>query len=763
MSVDTARMPNSAPQPLPLDLLAPAEVRPNDVVVNIYPGADGQPDTVTFDGQVVHMHERYQGRAVTGPEPIMAMVPVPDLQEVPSRSPSFLFSPEARRWIMAGALGATILANLVHNAGSIAADVKDLALKARDSIVSLFQPNKAILTPIEHRPITIQGSSQEVQSDYTEMHVGTANADPNNVQTVLNSYEQAIANGQSVDEIVIIGDASDDWEGGVSSLGKSDKGNDELAKQRADEFKQALQKAAAEAGVELPPITTDGKETVLDDLDRRQLNDVSRQFGMTYQEDYTAYNNNPSDLPLALRQLFTNLIGQHRGVDVRFVAKAPDQVIYRTHPLIQQAVDTPPTHENHPYDLELWPLLGMLLAAAPGWRTTKEIVTGFKPMLIAAGQIPQYAWTKLYPEAFASEAEDALVLEAYAYLRSVQIAMRDERIKGVMRHDYTDVEGMPQSIRVMFLDHETTEATRAAFEKQLETISHLQGGILGNRLHAIMVVPDTNTGRKHGDHKRIGIGGDQQYDSRVLGRAVPVLGYAEMQMPVDPTEEQLNSFHGAMGTLMHEVAGHFTGLDDEAPTLKRTGHPSERRYTVRTPWTGVGQAALSTFKPIDAPGKKRFLVDRHIVDLDGNVLPSMVLEEGDPRLSEADRTYLLDRLPSGYSDTSGHELHSEVAAEVAGGLAIPYSEADVVVPKIPGFRFAAGYMADPSLRQAYADVVGAEIGEDGQLLWDYEPNGTTTYGPILEDPELGPIAAKARATPLTPDDELIKILTAQVA
>jgi hypothetical protein len=163
------------------------------------------------------------------------------------------------------------------------------------------------------------------------------------------------------------------------------------------------------------------------------------------------------------------------------------------------------------------------------------------------------------------------------------------------------------------------------------------------------------------------------------------------------------------------------------------------------------------------PSTRRFLAHRHVVDLVGRVLPPQILNQYDDRLREADRSFLLGRVPTPYSSTHGHELHSEVAIDVVTDLTIPYEEAGVRVQPIPGHEFATGYHADPKLRQEYADHVGVELDEDGHMMTDGETHGRTSYGSIYDDPDLGPIAAAARHRSLPTDQELIKILTAQVS
>lgn len=358
-----------------------------------------------------------------------------------------------------------------------------------------------------------------------------------------------------------------------------------------------------------------------------------------------------------------------------------------------------------------------------------------------------------------------LTLDRFAAMetRKYWLLAREDRIDYTLTHNYTDAEGSPQSVHVLFIDHDPTEQTVEMYKKLLNDLSQMRGGKVGEQLGIISVFPrdQVGLGRTPGRDSQqyphhpadIGLGIDDQMRESVYGIAMPTLGFVEVHMPENPTAEELNEYYGALWVAAHEAASHFTDTTEEPTEIRPIGPAQLRHFTAKNPWADVAAEAFEQFPDIDAPEQRKFNVTWQVATPDGEIvtLNDTNVEAGDSRLSVSQTAELVGLKPDYYSGMSAAELYGQIGAQVVSGALIPYGQAGVpVVPRHE--KLGRGYAVDPELRRLFEERTG----------WSHEtarPVNEDEFMLMLasDDPVIGPMIKAARRKPM--EDDRITILS----
>ncbi len=648
--------------------------------------------------------------------------------------------------------------------------------------------------------------SFEFNSSGAIQPVGEAVADPAFVDEVLDHIETNTTPTSHLVSGEIQAVSSDDWrtDPDMSGIGHPNDGegqNGDLAEGRLDPTETLFEEEAENRGIDLDDTEFKFGEVVLEGSEVDRLVNAIRANGFDealYPDNSEAisaaleiYNARPQDLDESLRATMRELLP--RGFRAELTYEKSVEVPGEDRIICKPALvpDGSPEDGNRDYDPWLIPLP---LLPYPAFRKKFLERTRWKTINIPTEE-PDPEYLKLYPQARTEQ--DTLVQEAWAYARKYQHLMRDGRIQGSYRLDYVDADGNPQRLRAMFVDHEPTPAFLERAKGLLQTISQMQGGRVGDELDMIAIYPTENAGTAHGDPKKVGIGIDVQKDG-VLGTAYPSLRLVEMHMPPNTEADDLYDFNGPDSTFAHEIAGHFTDVNDKDNYLRETG----RRLPNGAPIYGTNariensmQAQYNRAKREESRGQRtRWTVFRQVRNAQGELVdlsdvitnperaPSRfgvvravraaidafrsenVMDSRDPRLAESMLVVKETGHPSRYGAKSAAEHQAEAAAgELVGE--IPFNEAHdgKRITTRPGF--AQGYHVSTRDHEALAARWGSDPTRLGVVFTD--DNGDEVvrtdwqhwYGKPEDDDELAALMNEARQTPLPDEVDLLHVVT----
>lgn len=571
--------------------------------------------------------------------------------------------------------------------------------------------------------------------------------------------------------VEVRGTSSDEWGNPDVSLGRSNPGNIDLARQRAQQFVDALNQAAQTSNIVLPAITSTGQESVLTDSDRIALEGLRDQGGyesLSYM--LNLYAESPDELSPPARDFLDVRFGEKRGVTIavsyltieerlqEVTVVVPVEVTERTK--VKEPYDVVPVDHDHDYDFNpIW----LIPPPLPLLRRRKESVSEEQDVIISE-PIDESVWVKLYPEALNGRTLDR---DAWSLTRKYQYLLREDRIGSVLQCDFTDDSGKAQNIRVAFIDHTPSPHTVKAVEGLLEDICQMNGGRVPTKLGLIAIYPDGSAGHQS-NPEIIGMGIDEQYDAATLGVAIPALGLVELHMDPHATPSELRSFNGMRWTLAHEVAGHFTDVVQDTTRLRPVINVPNG-YLTSNPWLDRG---LSMSVALSGPrSDKKWIITTPFFDGEGHLqietietdrLPEAFSIHGVIR-KEGFPTQYGSPLPQRSAHTDRAELYAEVAAQITTGQPIPFSESPPVFP-VPETTASEhdGYHVDSRLHSEYALAIGANPLESPTarpLRWGRRRGAPTfTLSAVEENPDFALMASTAKARDLPQDEELVNIL-----
>lgn len=590
--------------------------------------------------------------------------------------------------------------------------------------------------------------------------------DVNLVNQISDELNTISNNRGQIIEINVEGTSSDEWGATEQSLGVSDPGNIDLAQKRAGELAALIEGKAQVDGTVLPPITATGSEAILTPNDLVALENLVNQVGYgSSAQLLNEYKASPDTLPPSARDFLDIKLGQKRGVTI--------SVKYLTHEMeteeitVVVPVEVKQTHEvevpddhipsNPQHDFELNPIW-LIPPPVPIFKRRKEILESEEEKIVSE-PIEDRVWVKLYPEAL--QKSDTLDKDAAFLTRKYQRLMKDDRINSVLKYDYIDESGEPQSFRVAFVDHEPTPQAIEAITRTLDQASRMHGGKIPERLGLITIFPDDSAGPQI-DPQKIGLGIDEQYPSGVLGVATPAIGSIELHMDLDSMSDTIRSFSGMEWTLAHEIS-HFADVKNQPMQL----HPVvgvENGYYTSNPWSHNGLGMYINLAS-ESGGTPQWNISVPFYDENGSLqLETIIVDE----LPENYATWGEIRkmgFPTRYSTTHEAELYAETGAATITGIPIPFDEQPPVngVPdSIAGEQ--PGYRPDPRARKAFAKSVGANpmfnpVSSKLTFSSGHDPKPSVSVGkPEDVDPELATKIKKAKMRKLPQDHELINVL-----
>jgi hypothetical protein len=737
-------------------LIEPTNVNHDLVVANVYqqPTIE-ENETVTPDADshvefTEYAYSRFEPRAA-GTDPTIIRYPV--------QEPAHRYHYRGEGWKLdwtpkkaAGLFLATFAVfNAVGNAPSFAADTKEatesLWHKAKATVSSWLGHEQKPATHTVETPVP----GERTTSEYTfREDVGESTPDPADVDKLLADIRAKAQNGTTVEKVIVFGGASDEWGPTSKSLTRPEAQNQDLAIDRAADFASATIDKAIETGTPMPnKVETGSSQSVLPQATVDGLKSEAGKHNLSLDRALAIYNSDPTSLPDSLRAEMDKHIGAHRAIKVSVTYKAPDTT--KTETVVDEQTPVSPENKDHDYDL-YW---GIPTPVWPRRRREDFMATRYEEWL-RPGTDADHRWVELYKEALNDDG--TLPRDAWALTRKYQLLMREDRIDYVLTHRYTDKAGEERDIRVMFVDHDPTDATIATYKELLTALSEMREGNVAEQLSAITVFPTDQSGihrnagrtsRNYPHHpKDIGLGIDKQEPRGVVGIATPALGLVEMHMPEDPTEEELRGYDGAFFTAAHEVAAHFTDTTEEPTVLTQVGPTAVRHYVASDPWEDVAAEVFDQYLDIDAEGDYDLTITRQVVGGDGQIITLTDQVKGDdPRLGESQHAVLHNRKPNLYAGVRPAELYGEVGGQVVSRALIPYEVAGLDVTARHE-SLGRGYAVDPELQKFFEDRTGWSP-NNARPVNDDEFTLTTA----LDDPLLRSLIDTARRAPM-PDDRI---------
>ncbi|HMS49876.1 MAG TPA: hypothetical protein PKA02_00350 [Candidatus Saccharibacteria bacterium] len=603
---------------------------------------------------------------------------------------------------------------------------------------------------------------------------GETDPDAAEVRRLAEEIKVTIDNGYELTGVKVYGSSSDELRD-PASLGRPDKRNEDYAAERAAKYVAALSHDTAELDVDMPKIDVKSGETVLSGASVQELSDTIQHFGYRDFNDVVARYNRGESLPPALQTLMDKEIGATRGVTTSLTFEDPSgetMTVIVTTPtktrvkhVEHTSDDGEPNDGTHQYPLIPIipvPVVRDLQIPKPNFTTVDTVKIKKRWRKNDDIRVENNVWLELYPEAL--NEDDQLDRNAWAMTRKYQVLMREDRIHGVQGFTYEDAQGKEQILRAMFVDHTPDIQTARAIGLLLQDISQMEGGKVAERLGMIAIFPSENTGKKKPNV--IGLGIDEQYDSGILGVAMPAMGLVEVHMPTDPSgedlEEHLSNVMGVRWTIAHEVAGHFTDVKHRPAQLKKVRGKSNDYVTVN-PWENAGVKGYVRSKA-KGLNPKRWIVRRKVEDREGVSHETVdTVEDGDARLQEALSVQKLGH-PTRYGATSAAESWAEAAAQLTSGILVPGTEFGQTLGSAEG-QYATGYSVDPDLRDDFIEHVYTDPATKEKVTfpldtpehWVHVIENVKNHQVVSEDPELHAIFEHARTTPLP--KKLIRILT----
>lgn len=734
------------------EITQPVRVDEDALIHNVYDGPDGRPDDQSQGEFSQYLVDRMYGAE----DPVSRRyTPGDEIEKSSLTFDGWLVRP---RTALIATLAATVALNLAVNgrgladrAGEIAGDVYHWFNPVTKTVPATETHTKTV-TETHTYPIHIEGSEQP--SDVAE-------PDRLSARQLVKQLDGDDGEGR-IRKLIIQGEASDEWTAdGIKSVGHPDAANRVLARRRAEQFAHSLEEEAKAEGVKLPEATIRTKEAVLhgERLGELLVAVQESKYGSVLSA-ISAYNHGDKSMSPELRTIIHQEIGRER--------RGTATVEVEEHVQTQKVVEVPtaeaePAHNDNDDD----PIIPLIFPIPPIPRLRREWEDPFViPPTIEEKQL-DHVWIELYEEAL--QRDGSVVENAWSLTRKYQALYREERITQGLKYEYLDDTGKEQSIDVLFVDRpELDPEVAGEISKLMFDISLMQGGKVAEQLDTIVILPTENTGPQRPD--KIGMGIDEQLHQNVQGVALPLLGLVEMHMPLKPEGDYLHKFGGMRWVLAHEVAGHFTDVNDEARFIDkaRSNRPG-RTFTGRDPWLGAGEDSYATTGRRRAVVTEQFAIPRPEDLTDPRLAEEYIVNPGDPALAAASSARLRGQSPTVYGDTSAYEIHAETAAAVTTGIPIPASEIgypDEILGDKPGYQVDAG------LQHRFVTHIGAIANVDN-LEWprdrildrsrSFHVRALPGLAALNGDRRQNRMSEDAKHTPYQEDDRRLKILSDAVA
>lgn len=712
--------PNQLPQPI--------ERHPDRLIENIYPQTFLQsdaPDRLSARVAEQYLIDRFQSPLNDGRPPQVVLEPVE--KKGLGRADGWrwlagLDYTRTLRWreikhtrsikIMGASIVASLLANGIYNRDWISDHIWDRHEKSEIS-GRPNNPNPYKVT-LEKLPVTIPSLPVTEKAEYHSPS-GQPEYKPTLAHFV-KEMDNLRNSGVMLDAIHLYASASDEYLAKLDgSFETKDPENRRLALERAEAIKQDLKQKAQELGIALPTIEIHAAESVLNHRLHGLMERTARQFGYSnLARAIEFFNQDPDKMSPTMRHLLQTHIGDKRGVSLSVSAHTEAKSFDIIVPKITQTEQPNPPSTSR--DKDGWEIFPCFIPAIPLPRLRIVPKTKYKEKIIP-GIEPDDEWMKIYEEALLPDGK-TLRPDTWAYTRKYQALLRDERIKQVFEAGYNDADGKQQKLRILFVDHEPTLETLAAFEKLLQSFSLARRGKMANFLNAIAVFPQENAGLDVESPKQIGLGVDRQLEASTLGLAFPGIGLTEMHMPTKPTAEQLNEFFvGGRWIFAHEVDGHFTHLNGKPPQAERIRTHMPRSYVLNDQWSNAGEDHYRQLASEELNHPRLWRIRRGMQTITGQIIRREGdIADNDPRLHEARRIQVENRFPTEYSASSHGELYAEGMAQALTGIEIPFSQQPDLIDPPTDPSFATGYHIGSRLLNLIRINVGSSPYVDG-IKW----------------------------------------------
>jgi hypothetical protein len=525
-------------------------------------------------------------------------------------------------------------------------------------------------------------------------------------------FVQQIEDREAVGQIVISGDvrasSSPDFrQDGERTLTQSNLANAKnlsLAGERGRGLQADITAAARNEHVSLPEIPVSSEVRGLSKKQIAEVNISLAKHGFGTLADsfatlFNTYDNDPELLEPEVRVVMDSVIGGTRR------ATATAEIGHIVVPEIPQAITIPGPPGTPKHEIPLFIPIPLVWPKTHKEKGTKNIP---RPELIGA-DLPNPKWLWFYPEA--KKPDDTLVENPVLYTRLMQVFMRDGRISKVLTQRYLDDTDQQQTIRSLFIDHEPTEGAVAYVKEFMTILSYALGGKVGDYLDIVGVFPEETAGTTA---KKAGLGLDHQKKRTVDGHAIPLARYAEILAPSHPTAEDFANIDGFVGTIVHELAGHYGDLNGKeikiTPISERKG-----TYVSSNPWA---EAAASIAARYPNPGNmsSKKLQFEIVVDEAGGEATYLV-PGIDPRLGKAKTVRLMNAAPTSYATKHPLELFAEAARQVVSGKVFSFE--DIGIQITPEDGYSQGYAVSHELQELVAGRLGATVDGIG-LAWPEE-------------------------------------------
>ncbi len=676
----------------PAEITQPVRVDPDTLIHNVYADVERQPDDISQAGFSQYLVDR-----MYGVEDEVARGYKPG-DEVP-RDGLVFDRWRGKKIALALSIAATLAVNAVVNGKNIVGKVRETA----DDLINMVDPQTRTIPskPGKNR-VVVERQYPGLNIRGHEQPSGVVQGGDTSARGMALALSREVLKGGKITRVQIEGMTSDEWiANGIKSIGRPDKDNRQLALERAQRFGQSLVHESKRVGVDLPQVEAHATEHVLRGEDLSQLLvSVQKSKYNSVLEAVAAYNRDDPSMSTRLKNIIQREIGIWRAgkADVTLEVEYP----------VQHPIDAVPSHKEkvkrkdtkHP----IIPLI-IPIPPLPWWR--REHTDPFeRPPHITEEPLDK-VWIELYEEALKPNNE--LVENAWSLSRKYQALYREERITQGLRYDYLDDKDNQQSINVLFVDRpELNHDVIGAVTELLFDISMMQRGKVAEKLDTIVVLPAESTGAQRPD--KIGLGIDEQMHQNILGVAIPSIGLVELQLPQKPTHKQLEAFNGFRWTLAHEVAGHFTDVNERSRLLDpaESNRPG-RSFTTGNPWLDIGDDGYAT------TGRRRSVaVEQFAIPHPRGENREFIVNVGSSLLRRAASARLRGQAPTMYGDTKAAELYAETAAAVVTGIPIPAEQAGVH-PSHLGDK--PGYYVDAGLQHRFVSHVGARRNTEG-LEWD---------------------------------------------
>lgn len=720
-------MANAGPETIP----DPVLIVPTALVENTYAreGDREYPDLESDEIMERYLEDRFVpdqpplNRRVAiepgAPIPVPAVVPGQGVKEVTRLGWS-------ERWIIPKKVAAAVtLAGLALNFGYEAQPLYTAGRDVWHAAYRFFNPVHGTT-----RAITVPGRTVIITETATSPdRVNATTVNQRDIVAFRTKVERAIDAGGVVRTVRIDGEASDEWSGDAS-IGRPDRGNRVLSRERAANAGRALVADMAADGDQSVPIEVSSHEVIISPEVKADLEAEARKYGFANLDAAINAVDNGARVNARLARRIRAEFTSKRGAVLTATVEKPGHVVHKTERIPGHDNPPPGPDWKFPIPLFLIPLKGLR-------RRTEQRPRGPRIGLVPGPRFPRLrilkedkdrAWVRLRPEA--ENQDGTLVDNPWAYTRKFEHYARDDRVKSVMRADFT-VGGEDRSLRLMFVDHEPEEQTVQLYSAALKLIAAgAEKTGAGKKVTGIFIHPSENAGL-HGEPKRIGPGVDKQLPEDVLGICTPLLKLIEMHMPVTDDPEELARIFATyadnpVGTLGHEQ-GHEAAIIDEALHIKpvRAAGIPNARIPVENPWKNhmgpvngqlhrLGERNLPEAPPV------RFDVVFTLADNDGEPVrvERRVTADELQRLLHVNEATIVDYRISRYSDDNGEhfpEVHGANIRRRVTGVETAFEEAGVHMPEATRAdgtpaNFAAGYRPDPRAQAVVTRELGAEPG-----------------------------------------------------